>query len=124
MIKGVEEEITSNKTCFHFGARDLSQKSEINLKLYVLENKSFFPIYASEPQRNTRKGIEWKKFYIEQNKIPEETTPMKIEVIQSKSMTVIGECEFTLKQMIEKTGKHVQLYKNSSVVGELKLIDI
>ena len=60
----MEADNSSYKIGFHFGGKDIVTKNDILLKLYVSENRQFLPIYATETIKNSKKGIEWKTFYV------------------------------------------------------------
>lgn len=128
-LKALEYQLGKSKLLFRLGAADFITKQELYLKLDVMnENKQFMPIYVTEPQKNNhQKQLEWKPFYLNANKITEETQTVRFEIFEKKKgkpPKSLGEVEIIYSFLKHNNGKTLKIYKNNLTVGEIKLIEV
>lgn len=128
-MKAVDYQLGKSKIIFRLGARDFVTKHELSLKLDILnENKQYMPIYVSEFVKNPQnKVLDWKPFYLNANKVTEESQSLKLEVYErrkGKPLKFHGEAEIIFSYLKNNGGKTLKVYKNNFVIGEIKIIEV
>jgi hypothetical protein len=80
------------------------------------------PVYGTDPEKNQKKApLQWKEFYLSRSKFGnDENAQLKLEVEEfskTKPSNLLGEIEITLLQLMENSGKTLQLTKNGLKTG-------
>ena len=103
-------------------------KNELGIRVSGMDSiRQISPFYQSESRQNLKKGIEWKPFSINSNRIYNDSANIKFEVYEySKNgqQNLIGEVEYSLINLLNQMGKLFKVMKNGLIVGELKMIDV
>jgi hypothetical protein len=130
MVKGVEKDQSSHKVCFRIALRGLNQKSMYALQLSVPSGMggggNDMTLRTTEFQLNPgKKGFEWEPFMVMSNKIPDEKTALKFELIERKDEknNFVGEAEVTFGNVIDQTGKTIKIMKSGYVLGTFKVME-
>lgn len=128
MVKGVEKDQSSHKVCFRIGLRGLNTKSMYALQLStpsgVVGND--ITLRTTEFHLNSgKKGFEWEPFMVMSNKIPDEKTVLKFELIERKDdkNNFIGEAEINFGNVLDQPGKTIKIMKSGYVLGTFKVVE-
>ncbi|CAD8179864.1 unnamed protein product [Paramecium octaurelia] len=129
-IRGAEYDMGGNTILFQIGCQQFTTKAEVLLRMsYFTDNKDWMPIHATEPIKYQKKQtVQFNDFYLPLSKFGNnEQAQIKLEVEEynkTKGTTQLGECETTLQQLMENSGKTLRMTKNGLIVGQLKLIQV
>ncbi|KRX04637.1 C2 domain [Pseudocohnilembus persalinus] len=128
-IRGQEYDVSGKKVIFELGGRDIASKHELYLIVSSIKDGKDYPVYASQPEKKSKKQIiNWKKFQIPLSYFGENSKSyVKLEVFEyykEKGHVLIGDIETTIQHLIDNSGKSVNILMNQLKVGELKLHNV